>query len=140
MMGRNRNGQLLAEVMIAVTIASLVLVGILQASSKSVGNSGYAKRQAQASAYTDRAIQLVKNMRQTGWDSLPAAGTYCFNGTSISGSAICAIDAEFNGWVTVTDFGIPLRKNVAAYVSWIEGVGSNAKAYSAKKEAVLYRY
>lgn len=104
---KNKIGQVLIEMLIALGMAVLGLLSLVVVSNKSIANSGYAKRQAQANGYSTQIMEFVRNQKESlGWTQFNTtyAGTnYCFNGTTLVGSSTCSIaGTEFISRVVIT--------------------------------------
>lgn len=106
-MTRGWPGQVLVEMLIALGMAVLGLLSLVVVANKSIANSGYAKRQAQANGYSTQIMEYVRNQKDTlGWtlfQTTYGAGSYCYNGTTLSGGSNCAIaGSEFRNTVTIS--------------------------------------
>ena len=64
------SGQSLFEVVVAVGLSALILVGIASLSSASVRNSGYSRNNAQATKYAQEALEWLRSQRDAGWNNL----------------------------------------------------------------------
>lgn len=62
-------GQTLFEVVVAVSVAVLVITGILTAIVLSSANAEFARRQAEATRYAQEAIEWLRAERDRGWSS-----------------------------------------------------------------------
>lgn len=145
-----RKGQLLIEVMIAVSVAVVAIVGIVQVANRSVNNSGAARRQSEATTYGTEAIEWIVAQKDIGgWGSLVshANNTYCFNvsppdsnwpGTgSCSSGQLIGSPAQYLRQVVLTLIG-PDNKEVRidATVSWNEG----GRTVSSRQSRTVGRY
>ena len=65
-------GQSLFEVVFAVGIAALILVGITSLSATSVRNSSFSKNNAGATKYAQEASEWLREQRDTNWNSFYA--------------------------------------------------------------------
>lgn len=66
---KNNFGQTLFEVVVAVSVAVLVITGILTAVALSLANAEFARRQAEATRYGQEAIEWLRKERASGWSS-----------------------------------------------------------------------
>jgi len=62
-----KKGQVLIEVIMAFAIAVVALLGLIQLSTKSVSSSGTAKRESQATAYAQQAMEELR-AGKANWD------------------------------------------------------------------------
>lgn len=64
---KNNFGQTLFEVVVAVSVAVLVITGILTAVALSLANAEFARRQAEATRYGQEAMEWLRLERDKGW-------------------------------------------------------------------------
>lgn len=149
-------GQAVVEVLIGVGIAAVALLALIQVATKSVSNSGLAKRQAVATAFAVEGMEWVKSRRQIEpWSAMynrdPAGGgssIFCLNAmpanlASLSSACSGTIGTtEFTRRVTFTSAVVtpPAGGNeqvtVVAEVSWYEG----GRLTSSRQETYFLRY
>jgi hypothetical protein len=65
---RSNSGQSLFEVIIALGVCALVLVGAISLSTSSVRNSSFARNNAQATKYAQEGVEWLREERDEGWD------------------------------------------------------------------------
>ncbi len=125
-----RNGSTLVEVVIAVGVAIVGLVALTQIGTKSINNTGFSTRQAQATAYASQALENVRKIKEkNGWTAIPLSQPCEEIGENL----------EFRRCVTysfVNTPGKPAYVTVNVVVSWSEG----GRVESAKLQTVLSRY
>lgn len=79
-MKKNAGGQTLIEILLAFSIAILVLSAIVVGTNTSLGNAQYTKNQNLASSYAQEGMEIVRKIRDSSWDKfLSYSGTYCLN-------------------------------------------------------------
>ena len=66
---KNNFGQTLFEVVVAVSVAVLIITGILTAVILSSANAEFARRQAEATRYGQEAMEWLRLERDNGWSS-----------------------------------------------------------------------
>lgn len=60
-----KSGQSLLEVLFASAVATIGLVALVQVATRSVSNSTSAKQRTEATAYASRAMECVRNNKET---------------------------------------------------------------------------
>jgi len=69
MKGSSNKGQALVEVLLAIFVATMVLVGLISATTIALRNSQQAKNQALATQYAQEAMEKIRASRdQREWD------------------------------------------------------------------------
>lgn len=78
---RNQKGQTLVEVVLAIAVASLVLIALTRATTVALRNAQFAKNQALATQYAQEGMELLRKCRDQNPDdfwnkncSLPVLG------------------------------------------------------------------
>ncbi len=134
-----RRGQMLVEVVIAISVAVLAILGLVSVTTKSVNNSAAAKRQVEATTFGTEVMQWIVAQRDiSGWNAVAAKATvsgqqYCFptslvnktmNDWPTPGPCVgyqLGSPPGFNRDVTLT-LTVPAQEvQVDVVVSWIEG-------------------
>ncbi|MBU0570048.1 hypothetical protein KKB40_04710 [Patescibacteria group bacterium] len=81
-------GQSLFEVLFAVAIAAIILVGVVSLSTTSIRNTGYSNNNALATKYAQQAVEWLRGERDGGFlvfrDRTVTSATYCLNEVSLS--------------------------------------------------------
>jgi|GEM_PF-3636349 len=110
---------MLVEVVLAVAVTVLVLVGLAQLSTGSVTTSNFSRSKSQADAYAQKAMEEIRSQRNTlGWSGFGSYSCDALDGTVGNGFTR---DAN-------CDRGTPGKVTVTVTVSWAEaGRTSNIK-------------
>mgnify|MGYP001611356609 CR=1 FL=1 len=125
-------GQSLVEVVMTISVIVLVLVGLISAVTVGLANAQFARNKAQATKYSQEAVEWLRSQRDAGWTSFynrsSASGsvyclnTFTFTGTSGTCGASSYISDQFNLFkreVTLTQFSN--RVSIAVQVYWLNG-------------------
>lgn len=130
---RKNEGFSLLEVLIFVTILSLVFIGAVAVGTVSIRNSKNAEYKILATRYAEELMDWLHGQQQADWIIFtnkinpPPVTTYCFEDEPIAdwpvSSGACTntqlINSLFQRQVTLTDNGGSV--NVDIQVSWDEG-------------------
>lgn len=153
---KNQNGFTLIEVLIALTILTLIITSSLVTLSNNLKTARILKEQLIAVNLAQEGLEVVRNIRDKDWflgnsfgDSLPEGGPYIveWNSNSLTLSATpprikkdvnglynytTGNITEFTRTITVTDIieGSVIHKQVIADVSW--PIGSGTKTVNAE--------
>lgn len=125
-MMKNKAGQSLVEVMIAIVVVSMAIMGIVDVSTKSTADAGLAKRQSQSTAFASEKMESVRALKEsTAWT------TFCTNWASLM-SINETVGIEFTRVTTVSCSTDPLTgkdsMQVTVTVTWSErGVTKSTK-------------
>ncbi len=126
-----RKGQMLLEVVLALAIVTVVMVALVQLSTRSVKNSDYSRSQAEATSYASEAMEWIRSDRNTKgwgawWNDHPCGPT-------------CDVVIG-NGYTVHADInqvpGMPQQMTVSVTVSWDQG----GVSHSAKQDAIFTQY
>lgn len=77
-----RPAQVLIELTIAMAVAMVAILALVQSTTKSVSNSTFSKSQTQATQYASEAIEWLRNQKNASWPDFSAklsASSYCLN-------------------------------------------------------------
>jgi Tfp pilus assembly protein PilV len=141
-----KKGQLMIEVIIAISVAMVAIVGLVQVATRSVNNSGSARRQSEATTYGTEALEWVVAQKDLkGWEDFEdKAGTYCF-GVSPPGDvwpeqgdcdeATLGNPVQYTRTVNVSNISAN-EMGVDVTVSWNEG----DRVVSSKQSRTVGRY
>ena len=133
MIVKNKPGQMVVEVLLALAISALALVGLVHLSTRSVSNSSLSSKQSQATGLANQAMELVVSEKnRLGWESMQSTytGNRCYDGSVIGASAACvASGTNFNSAMTFTYQNVTPAPTGAAVsqltvtieISWTEG-------------------
>lgn len=123
-------GQSLFEVVFAVGVMAIVLVGVISLAAKSVRTSTFSNSNAIATKYAQEAIEWLRKQRDDGWSNLSSRiGTTCLSSNPLStwgGSGSCPItgDTYFNRRVILTSISAS-SIDAAVEVSWSDSSGTH---------------
>lgn len=126
-----QSGQTLVEVIVAISVVVLLVMGLIVSTSVSLKASQYGKMRSLGTQYANEAIEATRNLRDSGWSTFLLYGgtSQCLNkaGTWALMVVACApnIDSFYTRVVTFT-WDYP-RMKVDVAVTWVDG----AKTYSA---------
>lgn len=123
-------GQAIVEVIIAIAVAMVAVLGLVQVATKSVANAGAAKRAAQATSYAMEGMEWVTGQKfLTSWGSFVGKSNYfCINSLpsdweSMTVSGQCGgtviTGTEFWRYVNLAPAGN--ESVVTVTVAWNEG-------------------
>src|SRR3990172_5921841 len=152
-----KRGQILVEVVLAMAIAILAVVGLAQIATKSTSNAGSSSRRAVATSYAVAGMEWIRNQKNTiAWSDFSStskapvppnpANVYCLNsfpgswtsmaaGACASGSTISG--TEFSRSMTLSAVTAPvLQVTVVVEVTWREG----GTALTSRQTAVFTSY
>lgn len=126
-MKKNTRGQTLAEVVVAIGVIVLLVTGLIVGTSVTLKASQYSKARSQAVQYAQEAVELSRNLRDSGWASFFVYGgvapkSWCLDkaGTwTVMSNACSVIDGLYTRQVTFT-WDDPLMKTDVV-VSWADG-------------------
>lgn len=120
----NYKGQSLFEVIFAIGITALVLVGALSLSTTSVRNSNFSKNNSLATKYAQEGMEWIREQRDSSWSNLTShPGTSCISNPPAWGGS-CTIATGFSRNVTLTTISAD-EINVIVRVTWQDGQGSH---------------
>ena len=77
-----RPAQILIELTIALAVAMVAILGLIQSATKSVSNSTFSQNQSQATNNITQAVEWLRNEKNTSWPDFidHASGLkYCLN-------------------------------------------------------------
>lgn len=108
------SGQSLIEVMVAVSISMVVLVGLLSITSLGLTNSELSRNKTRGNEYAQEAVEWLRGQRDANWNTFytRAPGTYCLNtlawqsGACSAGTVINDQYDLFTRQITLTPNGI----------------------------------
>lgn len=118
---RFQYGQSLIEVVIALAIATLVLVALANGVTTSIRNSRFAKDKSQATELAQDTLEAVRSIRDNNWLSL-TAGTHGIQKSGVYWMLTDAATAEgaFTREIQIAD-GVQNTKTITVTISWSEG-------------------
>jgi Tfp pilus assembly protein PilV len=88
-------GQSLFEVLVAVGISALILLGVVSLATSSVRNSNFSKNNSQATKYTQEEMEWLREQRDADWSAFMSSvgGGGCSGTLSWGGN--CSINPTF---------------------------------------------
>lgn len=123
-----QSGQTLAEVVVAIGVIVLLVTGLIVGTSVTLKASQYSKARSQAVQYAQEAVELSRNLRDSGWTGFFPYGavtpiSWCLDKagswTAMSGACSANIDNFYTRQVTFTWDDPRMKTDVV--VSWIDG-------------------
>ncbi|MDP1743653.1 MAG: hypothetical protein Q8L51_02580 [Candidatus Amesbacteria bacterium] len=125
-----RPAQIIIELVIALAVAMVAIVALIQSTTKSISNSTYSKSQTTANQLATEAVEWLRSEKNKSWPDFSAKnGTYCFN----------TLDWNTTGVCTTGEFKRDLVKtgdNLTVTVTWDE----KGKPFSVKQDITFGRY
>lgn len=130
-MKRYDRGQSLIEIVLALSVAVVVITGITFAITSSLKNATFTKNQTLASSYAQQGMEVVRAIRDRSWTSFSSYnGWYCLAANSTELVGRTGLDCEPEGMVgifirevrmqvnnTDCEAGVPGTPNTKATVS-----------------------
>lgn len=121
-------GQSLFEVIVALTVVSFIMVGLIQVATLSIRNSTFSKSKSQANGYASQLTEWLRGERDTSWitfESRGATETWCFNSLSLgwTNKGVCQTNEVIPG--TIFRRQATLTCYQAGAVVLCDGVGVN---------------
>ena len=132
---KNIKGQSMFEVILAIFIMALIIVGVVILSTSSIANSTFSKNKTLAGRYTQEAIEWLRSQRDldmTTFRTKVATSPYCFDSLSWSNLGVCGsteviTNTPFKRDVTLTESTISGKNviEVTVVVSWSDPKGEH---------------
>ena len=101
-LGDLSKGQSLFEVLFAIAIAAIILVGVVSLSSSGVRNSAFSRNKTLATRFAQETTEWIRRERDftNDWTAFSAhAGTHCFSSTPISSWAPGGCGSNISGTI-----------------------------------------
>lgn len=101
-----RPAQILIELTIALAVAMVAILGLIQSATKSVSNSTFSQNQSQATNNITQAVEWLRNEKNTSWPDFidhAASPKYCLNTLDWNTPSVCVdeigrnLDISVNG-------------------------------------------
>lgn len=130
-----QKGFTLVETLVAVSIFSISILGLLVVLTQGIADTGYAKKKMMAGYLAQEGIEYVRNMRDTsvlynatspqaGWDAFKAANKdYPITDPNFTGLTRTIVMTQTN----------PVNLNevkISSTVSWTQGSGARSVTFS----------
>ena len=131
-----RPAQVLIELTIALAVAMVAILALVQSSTKSVSNSAFSKSQTQATQYASEAIEWLRNQKNSSWPDFStriSVPTYCLNTLDWSTPTACISNMTGLSFRRQLDIS---GDNLTVEVTWTE----KNKDFSAKQVISFSEY
>ena len=138
---KNKEGQSLFEIVIAVIIVSVVLIALINLAIVSVGNTNFAKNRNLATKFTQEASEWLRAERDKDWNYFvgraTVSSTWCFPAIAWSGAGVHAgVCAGSNDYISGSIFDRsavftydpivdPNTVRVDVTTTWVDAHGSH---------------
>lgn len=131
---RTRQGSSLIELLIAVSVISVILVGISSVATRSVNMQTYSKEQAQATKLAEEQIERVRAFRDRNGFAVLTCASVCAIRSNTPPLVVAPTMAVsiFSVWFTVrtpgacpTPAGLTQMKEVVATAQWTDRRGTH---------------
>lgn len=133
-------GQSLVEAMIALGVAMIVIVALVNLSLVSLRSSTIAQNQLTAKNLANQGLEIVRSLRDSGWGNLPeppSTEPYYLNSEK---TALVTTPAEeiakeatlkfFTREIYITNIGDNQKKQITCVVKWTDSAGAQQVAVS----------
>ena len=101
---KRETGQSLFEVIFAIAIAALIMIGVVALGSKTIRNTSFSRNQAIATNYNQESIEWLRGERDAGWDffisQTALSNSWCLKELSWTGStdsSACGVNGYVSG-------------------------------------------
>lgn len=94
-----RPAQILIELTIALAVAMIAILALIQSATKSVSNSTYSQNQSQATNNITQAVEWLRNEKNTSWPDFvdhASSPKYCLNTLDWNTPSVCTDGIERN--------------------------------------------
>ncbi|MEK7163793.1 MAG: hypothetical protein AAB768_01465 [Patescibacteria group bacterium] len=133
---RLRSGQILIELTIALAVAMVAILALVQSATKSVSSSTFSKSQTQATQYASEAVEWLRNQKNISWPDFStriSVPTYCLNTLDWNTPAACTSNMTGLAFKRQLDIS---GDNLTVKVIWTE----KNKDFSAKQVISFSQY
>ncbi len=133
---RLRSGQILIELTIALAVAMVAILALVQSATKSVSSSTFSKSQTQATQYASEAVEWLRNQKNISWPDFStriSVPTYCLNTLDWNTPAACTSNMTGLAFKRQLDIS---GDNLTVKVIWTE----KNKDFSAKQTISFKEY
>jgi len=128
-MNKKAKGQSLLEVLIALAVATIVVLALVKAVTVAIRNASFARSQVSATKYAQEAMEWLRAERDKKWSDFSdrAGATYCLNQLSWPAPSGCLpssfiTDTSFQRELVLTDLGLD-KIEAKVEVSWEDAKG-----------------
>lgn len=136
-----KKGQMLIELVLALGVAMIVLVALVQVTTRSVSTSRFSKEQSEATTLATQAIEWMRQEKRAGWPEFYARnGTYCLSDLTWGTANPCGVisNTMYVRTVSMQPQAVAAGQQTTAKVTvtWEAG----GKNFSADQTAVFSRF
>lgn len=139
-----QKGQSLLEVIVVIGVVLVLVTGLLVATTSSLQAVRYAKEKSQGVKYAQEAIEITRNLRNSGWAAFQVrSGVWCLNSTdawvqSLDTTCPYEINNLFSRAVLFAwnDQVVPQRMEITVTISWLDGT----VVHNTKLETYFYKW
>ncbi|EKE05832.1 MAG: hypothetical protein ACD_19C00176G0054 [uncultured bacterium] len=124
---RNDAGQSMFEVVIAIFIIAMIIVGVVSLTTISVSNSVFSRNKTLAGKYSQEAIEWLRSQREANFTTFKtnAVGTRCLNTLTFTAPPCQFINTIFKRQVTFTTTTNPTIIKAEVITSWTDSKGTH---------------
>ena len=137
-----RSGQMLVELLLALAVTVLVLVALVQITTRSIFSTRFSQEQSQATTLGTQAVEWLRLQRSLDWTAFFAnSGKYCLQNLLWQPPPPCLPITGTIYTRTVTMTPLALAGGGAMVTAVVEVVWSEgSKNFTANQTAVFYKY
>ena len=131
-----RPAQVLIELTIALAVAMVAILALVQNTTKSVSNATFSKSQTQATQYASEAVEWLRSQKNASWPDFStriSVPTYCLNTLDWNTPAACTSNMTGLAFKRQLDIS---GDNLTVKVIWTE----KNKDFSAKQTISFKEY
>jgi len=144
-MTKNESGQTLFELLMAIAVGSIVITALVAITTLSIRNASFAKQNAQATRYSQEAIEWLREERDKDWTSFLGKSSdttqyYCLTSLSWPQTGNCTSTQYITNTIFKREIslisrnldGNPGNETVEAIVTvvWVDSLGSHTSTLS----------
>lgn len=143
---RKISGQSLIEMVIALGIASFIIIALMQSLITSAKNSRFAKNQTLATRYSQEGIELIRNQRDSlGWsgfyNTYPITSlNWCLTGNVVADWGISLPCSVITGTIFTRQADFILNSSDEIGVKVTASWDDNGVAHKSEQNTVLTRW
>lgn len=127
---KHTSGQSMFEVIIALFIIAMIIVGVVSLTTISVSNSVFSRNKTLAGKYSQEAIEWLRSQREVNFSVFKtnATGTWCLSSLAFSSHSACGSSITgtiFKRQVTFTVVTNPTIIKAEVTTSWDDSKGTH---------------
>lgn len=124
---KNRSGQSLIEILIAISAITIVLVSLVAAATRSLSGSVWARTQALATKFSEDQMEKIRSYRdRNGLENITCADKCFLNDSLTKLTAPQIIDVVLVWFTVVVPGTCPSgNRQVTAISEWTDGAGTH---------------